>query len=305
MKRFILLGALLLFCSGSAFAQVNKNGEQRIQQGVITETTVTTLDSVTVTKQVRMSREQWRAYRDSLRMVKYGARKQRQASIPRHEAKRDFQQQASIPRYDAKRGFQQQASFGWWWSESWSAPNYSALRFSYIGGRRFNDYFFAGVGAGLDIGVSNTYKPTVMESVDYRGDYHYHVVEAGGGYDYWTDLPMQSIAIPLFVNFKGYFIKTKVAPYLSFSAGARLSTGKKLEIYNEYGNYDGKQRYGAFKPFFEVAAGVNYRKSADRNYTFQFGYYTHNIKEFNGGYGDFDLDNEWCHGFSMSVGMTF
>lgn len=283
MKRFILLGALFLFCSGGAFAQVNKNGEQRIQQGVITETTVTTLDSVTVTKRVRMSREQWRAYQDSLRMVRYNAR----------------------PRYDAKRGFQQQVSFGWWWTESWEGPNYSALRFSYIGGKRFNDYFFAGVGAGLDIGVSNTYKPTAKESVDYWG-YHYHYVEDAYGWDSnRVDLPMQSIAIPLFVNFKGYFTKTKVAPYLSFSAGARLSTGKKLEIYNEYGNYVGKQRYGAFKPFFEVAAGVNYRKSADRNYTFQFGYYTHNIKDFYGHRNDFDLNNEWRHGFSMSVGMTF
>ena len=288
MKRFILLGALLLLCSGSAFAQVNKNGEQRIQQGVITETTVTTLDSVTVTKQVRMSREQWRAYRDSIRMVKYGARKQRQASIPR---------------YDAKRGFQQQASFGWWWTDSYRGRNYSALRFSYIGGRRFNDYFFAGVGAGLDIGVSNTYKPTAKESVDYWGDYYYKVETAGGWYEYEAYLPMQSIAIPLFVNFKGYFTKTKVAPYISFSAGARLSTGKKLELY--YGDDTGEQRYGAFKPFFEVAAGVNYRKSADRNYTFQFGYYTHNIKDFYGWKGYFNLDNEWSHGFSMSVGMTF
>lgn len=290
MKRFILLGALLLFCSGSAFAQANKNGEQRIQQGVITETTVTTLDSVTVTKQVRMSREQWRAYRDSLRMVRYGDRQQRQALITR---------------YNAKRGFQQQVSFGWWWSESWEGPNHSALRFSYIGGRRFNDYFFAGVGAGLDIGVSNTYKPTAKESVDYWGDSCYYVEDAYGWDRNLVDLPMQSIAIPLFVNFKGYFTKTKVAPYLSFSAGARLSTGKKLEIYDEYGNYDGKKRYGAFKPFFEVAVGVNYRKSADRNYTFQFGYYTHEIKKFYGWYGYDNLYNDWRHGFSMSVGMTF
>ena len=281
MKRFILLGALLLFCSGGAFAQVNKNGEQRIQQGVITETTVTTLDSVTVTKQVRMSREQWRAYQDSLRMVRYG----------------DWQQRlALITRYDAKRGFQQQVSFGWWWTYSYNA--YSALRFSYIGGKRFNDYFFAGVGAGLDIGVSNTYKPIAKE--DRWGQYEINTEDRPE-----HDLPMQSIAIPLFVNLKGYFTKTKVAPYLSFSAGARLSTGKKLEIYNEYGNYYGKQRYGAFKPFFEVAAGVNYRKSADRNYTFQFGYYTHNIKDFYGHLNDFNLDNDWNHGFSMSVGMTF
>ena len=204
--------------------------------------------------------------------------------------------------YPAKRGFQQQASFGWWRSDD-SYNAYSALRFSYIGGKRFNDYFFAGVGAGLDIGVSNTYKPKAKENATYFG--YYGVEDADGWYDDSTDLPMQSIAIPLFVNFKGYFTKTKVAPYLSFSAGARLSTGKKLEIYNESGNYDHTLRYGAFKPFFEVAAGVSYHKSADRNYTFQFGYYTHNIKEFEGYRNDFDLDNEWSHGFSMSIGMTF
>ena len=275
MKRFILLGALLLFCSGGAFAQVNKNGEQRIQQGVITETTVTTLDSVTVTKRVRMSKEQWRAYRDSLRMVRYNAR----------------------PRYDAKRGFQQQASFGWWWTDSYLTPNYSALRFSYIGGMRFNDYFFAGVGAGLDIGVSNTYKPTAKE--DQWGYYQIKTVDR-----VYHDLPMQSIAIPLFVNFKGYFTKTKVAPYLSFSAGARLSTGKKLEIYDRFGNYENELRYGAFKPFFEFAAGVSYRKSADRNYTFQFGFYTHIIEGFYR-HSDYHLRNYGSAGFSMSIGMTF
>ncbi len=221
-------------------------------------------------------------------------------TVTRTKIERPKREKPERPKYDAKRGFQQQVSFGGWWTDSYNGPDYSALRFSYIGGRRFNDYFYAGVGAGLDIGVSNTYKPTA--EADGRG--YYEVETAGGWHKDWVYLPMQSIAIPLFVNFKGYFTKTKVAPYLSFSAGARLSTGKKLEIYNESGNYDGKQRYGAFKPFFEVAAGINYRKSADRNYTFQFGYYTHNVKFFDGG-GDFDLYNRWSPGFSMSVGMTF
>ncbi len=219
-------------------------------------------------------------------------------TVTRTKIERPQRKMPEIPKYDAKRGFQQQASFGWWWTDSYDtrADAYSALRFSYIGGKRFNDYFFAGVGAGLDIGVSNTYKPTIQ----YQGGSL--VVNHRGGYPDSFVLPMQSIAIPLFVNLKGYFTKTKVAPYISFSAGARLSTRKKLEYY-EYGNYVGRQRYGAFKPFFEVAAGVNYRKSADRNYTFQFGYYTHNVKEFWSSYDN--LDNEWSHGFSMSIGMTF
>jgi hypothetical protein len=220
-------------------------------------------------------------------------------TVTRTKIERPKRKMPERPKYDAKRGFQQQASFGWWWADNdFQDKNYSALRFSYIGGMRFNDYFFAGVGAGLDIGVSNTYKPKVMA---WKYDESYQVMYDGS---FENDMPMQSIAIPLFVNLKGYFTKTRVAPYLSFSAGARLSTGKKLMVYDAYGNYENQIRYGAFKPFIEVAAGINYRKSADRNYTFQFGYYTHNVKYFYG-CDACNLYNRWSHGFSMSVGMTF
>ena len=219
-------------------------------------------------------------------------------TVTRTKIERPKREKPERPKYDAKRGFQQQASFGWWWTDDDHITKYySALRFSYIGGRRFNNYFFAGIGAGLDIGMSNTYKANAHEGG--RG-------VSTVGYDGYVGLPMQSIAIPLFVNLKGYFTKTRVAPYLSFSAGARLSTGKKLMIYDEYGNYEDQLRYGAFKPFFEFAGGLNYRKSADRNFTFQFGYYMQNVKFFDGKEGGgFDLYNQWGWGFSMSVGMTF
>lgn len=225
-------------------------------------------------------------------------------TVTRTKIERPKREKPDTPKYDAKRGFQQQASFGWWWTaNNYGDKHHSALRFSYIGGMRFNNYFFAGVGAGLDIGVSNTDKPIVRETE--RGYYKVNNERMSDGYDSGKLMPMQSIAIPLFVNLKGYFTKTRVAPYLSFSVGARLSTGKKLMVYDKYGNYEDQLRYGAFKPFFEVAAGINYRKSADRNYTFQFGYYAHDIKAFDGGKGDFSLYNRWMHGFSMSVGMTF
>lgn len=218
-------------------------------------------------------------------------------TVTRTKIERPKREKPDTPKDEAMRGFQQQASMGWWLTMNGA---HTALRFSYIGGRRFNNYFFAGVGAGLDIGVSNTYKANVYNTGWYYG--------VGINREEWRRdkaLPMQSIAIPLFVNLKGYFTKTRVAPYLSFSAGARLSSSKKLMVYDVYGNYEDQLRYGAFKPFFEVAGGVNYRKSADRNFTFQFGYYTHNVKEFYGWEGGFDLYNEWSHGFSMSVGMTF
>lgn len=81
MKRFILLGALLLLFSGSALAQVYINGEQRIQQGVETRTTVTTYQTVTKVVERRMTKEEFaeyrrqqkakrQAYRDSMAVVR-------------------------------------------------------------------------------------------------------------------------------------------------------------------------------------------------------------------------------------------
>lgn len=58
MKRFILLCALFVICSSASFAQ-----EDKITQGVVTQTTNTTYTTVTHTKQVRMSDEEWAEYK--------------------------------------------------------------------------------------------------------------------------------------------------------------------------------------------------------------------------------------------------
>ena len=58
MKRFVLLCVLFVICSSAAFAQ-----EDKITQGVVTQTTNTTYTTVTRTKQVRMSDEEWAEYK--------------------------------------------------------------------------------------------------------------------------------------------------------------------------------------------------------------------------------------------------
>lgn len=58
MRRIILLCALFVICSSAAFAQ-----EDKITQGVVTQTTNTTYTTVTHTKQVRMSDEEWAEYK--------------------------------------------------------------------------------------------------------------------------------------------------------------------------------------------------------------------------------------------------
>ncbi len=197
--------------------------------------------------------------------------------------------------YEANVGLQKEARFGWWITPD--DAYLSALRFSFIGGKRFNNYLFAGVGAGLDIGVRNIYKPKAYAPYS---DSDYYLIN--GNID--CDLPMQAIAIPIFANAKCYFMQTKVAPYLSFSTGARFSTPKKIKINNSYGEYIGKRRYGAVKPFFELSAGASYRYSDDYTFTFEFGYYVQSINEA-WGWDGIQIDNDWDHGLSMTVGVRF
>lgn len=265
MKRFILLSIFLFAGLGQAEAQQDK----KVVVGA-TEEEIITIE----TEEVQMVR---------VKVAK------------------------DIKRYDAKRGYQQEARFSWWWSSNYfDQRNYSAFRFSYIGGRRFNDYFFAGVGVGLDIGLSNTRKVKAYKQDTYYSCYHEFFV-GGQSRGSHCGLPMQSIAIPLYANFKGYFTKTKFAPYLSFSAGARFSTRKTLMVYNKYGTLEGEIKYGAVKAFFEVAPGVTYRRSDSRSFTFQIGYYTHCVKAADSWYyvNSIDYYNDWSHGLTLSVGMTF
>ncbi|MBR5132509.1 MAG: hypothetical protein IKV29_00215 [Alistipes sp.] len=197
-------------------------------------------------------------------------------------------------RYDANIGFQQEISAGWWWAES-----LSALRFSYVGGKRFNNYIFAGLGAGLDIGISHTYQPHVVKSKYYI----YYIYDENGNCrgDGDVVLPMQTIAIPIYANIKVYVARTKFAPYLSFSAGARLSAAKKLTL------IDDVYKYGIVKPFFELALGASIRQSEKLSHKFHIGFYTQNANNFanNGLDGWIIYRNYWSSGASLSYGIVF
>lgn len=197
--------------------------------------------------------------------------------------------------YEIKSGYQQEVSLGWWWMPP---TDHSALRLSYIGGYRLGNHLFAGVGAGLDVGILYTnkvyaYEDSYHDMYNFEGLYGYH------------DMPMQSVAIPLYANIKVYFTKTGVAPYLSFSAGARFSTPKKIKVYDTSGSMEQIIKYGAVMPFFEVATGINCRISDSNSFTFQFGYYTQRItriESYNYGAGFY---GSWSHGLACSIGITF
>lgn len=69
---------------------------------------------------------------------------------------------------------------------------YAAVPIEIVNGIRFGEYFFAGVGTGLSVMID-------------------------GGIEYW------SIALPLYVNAKGYFpVADKISLFLSCDAGGKI-----------------------------------------------------------------------------------
>lgn len=71
---------------------------------------------------------------------------------------------------------------------------------NYIGGYRFNHLFFLGIGAGVDFAL---FTPTMEER--------------------FANCKPTRINIPVYVNFRTNFLNKAWSPYLSISAGARIS----------------------------------------------------------------------------------
>lgn len=168
----------------------------------------------------------------------------------------------------------------------------SHLNFNYIAGYRFNHYLFVGAGAGLDFGCTNNHKPLLVRSGNYGG---YYITNQ---YKYY-DLPVQKVAIPLYAHFKAYFMKTRWAPFLAFSAGVRFSTAKKT--YESVSDMQYSYKYGAVTGMFEVLPGVSFKYNDKYDFNFQFGYATRSGHfNYSGG-----IAKDWYHGFTAKFGFVF
>ena len=214
---------------------------------------------------------------------------------------------------DIKKGYQQEGSIAYSFLACWDVIH--QLNINYVGGYRFNHYLYAGIGTGLDFAASYNYKPMVLANDDSILDSRYYGV-GDSFYGYLVDeeiLPVQKLSIPLYGHIRAYFMNTKWAPFLAFSAGMRLSASKKLDIhekessygwsYSHYkiGDYVETQKYGAVTAMFEVMPGVSYQRNNNLGFNFQFGYATRS-----GHAWDYDgICREWHHGFTMRLGVVF
>ncbi len=233
---------------------------------------------------------------------------------PKEEPVKEKRERKGLKIVDFKKGYQQEVSL------AYSLLTGSMLNINYIGGFRINQHLFVGLGTGLDFGCSYNFKPYIMEDdgLVCSGPSKYY--EEDSDEWGWAELPVQKVSIPLYANFRVYFMKTRWAPFLSFSAGLRISGAKKLEVYSsknvgsywyednkEFDQYLYTDKYGAVTGMFEVMPGVSFQYNKKLALNFQFGYATKGTSYRDDFMGDDDFETRtgWAHGFTMRLGVVF
>lgn len=114
----------------------------------------------------------------------------------------------------------------------------SNIAASYVIGYRFNNTFFLGGGVGFcyNLDVDNSWKWNYQNS--------------------YKELYIRNIEIPVFVNMKVYFLKTRCTPFFGLSAGAAFSAKNTATL--EFGDV----KYSTIGAIAVPSLGVNYRISA-------------------------------------------
>lgn len=110
---------------------------------------------------------------------------------------------------------------------------------NYIGGYRFNNTLFLGVGTGL-----NFYMPG-------KGDFQ----------------NINKLYVPLYAHAKVYVMKGRLSPFVALSVGARLSTKRFYEDEDGY-----EKKYSTTNFLINPRIGVNYRFTPDVSGYVSLGY---------------------------------
>ena len=185
--------------------------------------------------------------------------------------------------YDAKVGFQQfvelSPKMDFWDLE------FGHTGINYIGGWRFNNWIYAGVGTGLEFAhnVAKGAKAKVGKTVVKYDNTIYYGDDFGERMEYLVDSDRGSfnrVSIPLYLHCRAYYMRTKWAPYSAVSLGGRLAP-------KDYGVY------------FDFSTGVDWRINDDYHAYFSVGFWLSQFKEASGdnyerrSYNEYN-GNEYC-----------
>ena len=152
-------------------------------------------------------------------------------------------------KYDAKVGFQQFVEL-----TDFEDFDNGMTGVNYIAGYRFNNWIFAGVGTGLDF--SHRVNSGVLEYVggsvsgylrddDYYGSFLLSQLDENiiiEGYQSYIN----PVYLPLYAHVRGYYTRTRWAPYSAFSVGGIFSSKE-------------------VSPYLDISTGVDVRLSKDPN----------------------------------------
>ena len=299
MKRFILLCALLVMCSSVAFAQ-----EDKITQGVVTQTTNTTYTTVTHTKQVRMSDEEWaeykrqrkeqrRAFSDSISAVaKANAQRAREARLAQKPSLESVVAWKNYLNINIS-GAQSKVGYG-------CRP--PSIGIEYIGGMRFNRAIFLGFGSGV---VFNTNR----NSGEWGSPFFGRAKRLG----------LCAVSFPLYANFRLYMSSRKCQPYISLSTGFRFSGNKREQVSaysilssTEQKNYKNSSyivKYGTTQYFLSPGFGLDFVGKSGKGVSLQASFFAITMPwmsaENHGNYLRVNVKHSFEPGYHIQLGFIF
>lgn len=118
----------------------------------------------------------------------------------------------------------------------------------YIGGYRFNNYFYAGIGVGLCFNTA-TSTPVFEDFRSWSG----HV------YEYRLEHVCENVfKVPLYLYARVYVTKTRCQPFFALSIGGQISGRKTIINNTDFEDLDNKS-YSSSSFFINPQLGVNYR----------------------------------------------
>ena len=160
---------------------------------------------------------------------------------------------------------------------------------NYIGGWRFNRMFYAGLGTGLYLDVTDV-GGAPWGLAPYNLQYHKSLL----------DMPL--VSIPLYAHGRVYFTQKRWMPFAGLSVGGVLST--PIDDNVEYLNK--RLAYNTCRFMLNPMVGMNYQINADMDLYFSLGYrgmtrpYVADLTQY-----DITVGQQFIGAIDLHVGFTF
>lgn len=153
------------------------------------------------------------------------------------------------------------------------------LGVNYIGGYRFNPYFFLGLGTGINFSLATPDKSKL----------------------YLPFCRPTTLNVPIYIHFKANFTKSNWSPYASMSIGGRVSKKVHQTDGDFYINYNQSGLFG------DVSFGIDRNITKNLSLYLGVGYKIESFlyAKYRDDYVGLVQGNKLLHGFSLHVGLSF